>query len=426
MGTDSSIAIPYRRVLIISTLIIAGEAVFFLPFVIARIFRPTFLEVFQISNFQLGTAFSAYGIVALLSYFAGGPLADRFSARKLMAIALVVTAGGGIYLTQIPSMSVLILLYIFWGISTILLFWSALHRATREWGGDSAQGTAFGLLDGGRGLVAAVMASLTVTVFASLLPENVDTASLAQRSEALSKVIWIFIGVMVLVAGMILFFVPESPKMYLQYHKKQFDLSIVGQVVRKPAIWLQSIIILCAYVGFKCTDDFSLYAYDAFGYDDVEAARLGTLSYWVRPFAAILAGILADRWASSTVAISGFLTIAFGSICIGSGWLQGNTYWLIALTVVITSVGIYGVRGIYFAFFQESKMPFALTGTAVGVVSVIGYTPDIFMGPVMGYLTDNYPGASGHQYLFFLLCGFSIVGAACSYLFRKMHPKYDH
>ena len=62
-----------------------------------------------------------------------------------------------------------------------------------------------------------------------------------------------------------------------------------------PTIWVQSIIILCAYVGFKATDDFSLYAKDVLELNEVEAARAGTVSLWIRPIAAIGAGLLADR-----------------------------------------------------------------------------------------------------------------------------------
>lgn len=45
-------------------LILAGESVFILPFVLSRIFRPTVLEVFGLDNVQLGLCFSVYGIVA--------------------------------------------------------------------------------------------------------------------------------------------------------------------------------------------------------------------------------------------------------------------------------------------------------------------------------------------------------------------------
>ena len=47
-------------------------------------------------------------------------------------------------------------------------------------------------------------------------------------------------------------------------------------------------------------------------------------------------------------------------------------------------------------------------------MSVIGYTPDIFMGPLMGYCTDTYPGALGHQYLFGALAAFAALGVACT------------
>ena len=63
-GTETSNA---RRASIIVALIAAGEAVFVLPFVLTRVFRPTFLDVFGITNLELGTAFSFYGIVAMLA-----------------------------------------------------------------------------------------------------------------------------------------------------------------------------------------------------------------------------------------------------------------------------------------------------------------------------------------------------------------------
>mgnify|MGYP001826309671 FL=1 len=55
------------RTITLFTLIIAGEAIFFLPFILARVFRPTMLEFFQISNTELGLWFSIYGLVAMVS-----------------------------------------------------------------------------------------------------------------------------------------------------------------------------------------------------------------------------------------------------------------------------------------------------------------------------------------------------------------------
>ena len=51
-------------------------------------------------------------------------------------------------------------------------------RATREWGGEMKQGAAFGLLDGGRGLLTAVTGSVMVAIYAFLIPEDVASATL--------------------------------------------------------------------------------------------------------------------------------------------------------------------------------------------------------------------------------------------------------
>ena len=174
------------RALALFTLMLIGEGIFLLPFVVTRVFRPTFLTVFDINNTQLGAAFSVYGIVAMVSYFAGGPLADRFSPKKLIIVALLMTAGSGIVMGMIPSLATLTILYGFWGFSTILLFWSAFVKATRQFGGEQSQGLSYGLVDGGRGLIAAVIASSSVYLLAFFLPVEADDASVQQLSNALS------------------------------------------------------------------------------------------------------------------------------------------------------------------------------------------------------------------------------------------------
>ena len=234
------------------------------------------------------------------------------------------------------------------------------------------------------------------------------------------QVIWIFIGLTFTAAALVWIFVPDSQQAGNGEKKRQPVLAGVREVMGLPVIWLQAIIILCAYVSYKGTDDFSLYAYDAFGYDDVAAARIGTISFWMRPLAAIGAGLLADRVTTSKVTASCFGILLLGSLVIAFDLVLPGIYWMLAMTVAGTSVGIYALRGIYYALFQEAKIPLAVTGSAVGLVSVIGYTPDIFMGPLMGYLIDRSPGALGHQHVFGVLAGFALIGLIASLIFGAM------
>jgi hypothetical protein len=55
----------------------------------------------------------------------------------------------------------------------------------------------------------------------------------------------------------------------------------------------------------------------------------------------------------------------------------------------------------------------------VGIVSFAGFAPEIFMGPWMGYLLDNSPGAAGHAHVFLLLSAFALLGLVAGLLFRR-------
>ena len=160
-----------------AALVVAGEAVFCLPFHVTRFFRPTVLGVFDLTNTELGVAQAVYGVVAMLSYFPGGPLADRFPARHLITASLLRTSLGGLYFASFPPNRGLWLLFGFWGLTTIFLFWAALIRATREWGAEDEQGLAFGVLDGGRGLFAALLAGAAVRLCDRMLPLDPDLAT---------------------------------------------------------------------------------------------------------------------------------------------------------------------------------------------------------------------------------------------------------
>lgn len=397
-------------------LVLAGEAVFSLPFILPRIFRPAILDVFAIDNTQLGSAMSVYGVVAMVSYVLGGPLADRFSTRRMMSLALVSTALGGIYLWTIPSFSGLVAVYALWGVSTILLFWAGLMRATREWGGASTQGRAFGLLDGGRGLVSALLATLGTALFALSSDEN---ASAPETAAALRFVIVGFVCLTLSAALAVWWLLPESER---RESESRFQIAKLRSIASLPGIWLQALIIVCAYVAYKGTDDLSLLTRDALGASDVEAAWVGTLAFWIRPVSAVCAGFLADRIGGAKTVGLCFALLFVSDLGVAGGVL-GPVHALLVASIVGTCVAVYALRGVYFALLPEAGVPLALTGTAVGIVSLVGYTPDVFFGPLMGWILDRKDGAEAHQDLFLLLSVFALVGLIATALFARVSTK---
>ncbi len=398
-------------------LVVAGEAVFALPFHIARFFRPSVLEVFQLSNTELGAAQGVYGIMAMLAYFPGGPLADRFPARKLMAASLWCTAAGGLYMSTFPGFRGALLLWGLFGVSTILLFWAALIRATREWGGTDRQGQAYGLLDGGRGLLAAVLATLAVGVFGLAFPEGYAAAGESDRREALRIIILGYTAATAL-AGMLVWFVirdgGENSASGRWNRGGESAAAHIGRTLKIPAVWLQSVIIVCAYVGYKGFDNYSLYAVQGYGLDEVDAAAVAAMGAWMRPVAALFAGLLGDRLGVGRMTLATFLLLLASHLVFALDTPSTATTWLLFGNTLVTCAAIFGLRGLYFALFQEARVPLALTGTAVGLVSVVGYTPDIFVAWFGGMLLDRSPGLAGHQDYFTFLAAFSLAGVVAS------------
>ncbi len=411
---------PIYRLLI---LILAGESVFILPFVLARIFRPTFLDVFQINNLQLGACFSVYGIVAMISYFLGGSLADKYKTNVLISISLIMTAIGGLIMAMYPSYLILNILFGFWGFSTIFLFWAPMIKATRIWGGNSNQTKAFGFLDGGRGLVAAGVGSIGVLIYGFFFEDDATNIALEDKQEAFKSVL-LFATFFVFTIGLLSYFLLKNKaEENLNFQAESISLKNIGRVIKLPIIWHLMIIVLCAYFAYKVTDIITLYANEVMLYDQIKSAKVGTFILYLRPVIGILIGISLNRIKSTSLLIYGFAIMVVSALIFSLGIISPTSTSLFYITIVTIAVGTYSVRALYFAAINEGQIPLHLTGTAVGVISFVGFTPDIFSGPLMGYFLDHFEGEKGHQYVFFFMVMLSIIGLVFSILFKNKLEK---
>ena len=403
-------------------LVTAGEMIFSLPYHLTRYFRPTVREVFNFSNADLGDIFVPYGIIAMLAYFPGGILADRFPPRKLMTFALVATGLGGFYFVTLPGVVGTSVLYAYWGVTSILPFWCALIRATRMWGGQFAQGRGFGFLDGGRGLLAATCASLAVFLFSASIGADPTTATAGERAQAFQLVV-LFYSALTMAAGIVVWlYIPDPPA--TEKRTAPTAWSDVRAVLGNRTVWLQAIIVVSAYCGYKGLDNYSVYAYDALGMDETSAARFTATFGYIRPAAAIVAGFLGDRFGIAKVIALLFASLAASYTMLALLDASPTLLLLVYGNLLISAFGVYALRGLYFALLEQTRVPDSLTGAAVGLISVVGYTPDIFFYPIAGRLLDAAPGIAGHQNSFLFLAGIATAGLAVTvFLHRGIHRK---
>lgn len=406
------------KVLGMLSLVIAGEAIFLLPFILMRVFKPVIREAFLISDAQIGEAQALYGITAVISYFFGGFIADKWEARKLLSISLVLTGIGGFWMTMIPSIFTLKLLYAFWGVSTIFLFWAALIKATRQWGNKHNQGLSFGLLDGGRGFFAASIALLGASILSFFFPEISENITLQDKITTLQYIIGTITAVVFLVALFVWNVLPKQEKTTTEKEFK-FDFKKGLALIKQRKVIYHSIIIFCAYCAYKLTGVYGTYAKDVWNYSLEEATYFAVFIQYLRPIAAISIGWIADKFIPSKLIAPCFSVLILASALLGLGLFNDQALFLSFTTFIFMAFGTYSLRGLYFAIIEETKTPLQLTGTLVGIISVVGFTPDIFMSLFIGYLLGKDPTILEYQSLFTLFTIIPIIGLIATIAFRK-------
>lgn len=128
-------------------------------------YQETILEVFGISLVDLNGIFSFLGVAFILGYFPSGWLADRFSSKKLIFISLLVCGLTGIWFAQVPSYPIVIVIFTIWGLFSVFTFWSAHLKLVKLISKKEEEGRFFGALDGGKGIVEAILASIAILIF---------------------------------------------------------------------------------------------------------------------------------------------------------------------------------------------------------------------------------------------------------------------
>ena len=392
----------------LALIIIAGELIFSLPFHITRYFKPTFLESFVITNTLLGDAFAFYGLLALISYFPGGYLADKYSAKKLMVLALFLTGAGGFFFASFPDPGRLQFLYGFWGITTILFFWGALIKYTSLWGGNESQGKAFGYLEAGRGLVASVSSSFALLIFYFFYTDvenGVQSSTRAIQYVILYySVLTIFIGLLMLV------FLKEN-----KFKKTTIISNKINEKLHIYPVCLISIIIICAYCGFRSIDNTTLYLTEIGQLSELEASTFITVLSYLRIVAAFAAGFIADKITSARlVTILFIVSMLAQSILYGFFPTEFYQLILICSNFIIMFLAIVSLRAVYFSLIKPIGISSDRLGVCIGIISLVGFTPDIFFHSLTGRILDANPGLVGHQNFYLATMILSAIGLLTS------------
>lgn len=406
-----------RKYLTIIALGLAGGSIYFIPYV-KYVFYDAQLAAMGINNTQSGLLLTMYTIGNMVLYIPGGYLADKVSTKKALIISLVATS----VLTWVYAFSLnFVVSMVIWlglSFSTAFVFWSALMKAVRIVGTEEEQGFMYGLYYACNGIAAAL------TSFISLYAYNTageDIKSGFVRGVNAS-------GVVVLIAAICLVFLmkEDAGKVTTESDDDKISLPMVGKVLKSPVVWILSIVILCGYGLKSSVSYFNPYLTEVVGVSAVNSGIFSIINNYLLLLLAPVGGILADKvfkstckWLSVSFVI---LAVLFGGVLLIPSDISPMVASIYTLLPGAVTMMMYGV---VFSSVSEAGISRTMTGTVIGISSIIGYIPDSIYSVIFGKWLDN-KGAAGYTNIFIFLVASGIVGAVLAFWIYRHGKRAQH
>ncbi len=387
---------------------LSGGAIYLLPLARSTYYDPL-MQGLGVTNTELGMITSFWGLLTLLSYFPGGWLADRFSARKMLVVTFAANCLLGFWYATLPSFPVLISIHLLFGIFTTATFWGAFIKATRLCAPPEAQGKAFGFVEGIRRLLGMGLGLIGAWLLSCYGTDTTAGIKAALNFHAATC------GVVAL--AIFLFFKEGDTS---GQAKTGASLADIGQVARIPEVWLIAGIVLAAYMSWRTQDVMTPYSTNLCGISAALGATVATIRNYGLGFVAMGGGIMGDRIGSANTMIAGFLVVILSDVLFLLFPGTPATLWVFLALMFTFMAAIFTMRAVFYALLTEGLLPVSATGIAVGIVATLAYCPDFFAPLYQGYFLDKFGKDShvGYNYLFLISLVSSLAGVALCLVFK--------
>ncbi|MGK0601675.1 MFS transporter [Yokenella regensburgei] len=407
----------YRRWITLAIISFSGGVSFDLAY-LRYIYQIPMAKFMGFSNTEIGLIMSTFGITAIILYAPSGVIADKFSHRKMITAAMIITGLLGLVMYTYPPLWVMLLIQVAFAVTTILMLWSVSIKAASLLGDHSEQGKIMGWMEGLRGVGVMSLAVFTMWAFSRFAPDD---------PQSLKTVILIYSVVYLLLGVLCWFFVSDSHKEVSQ-ENRDFRLSDILSVLRISTTWYCSMVIFGVYTIYAILSYSTNYLTEMYGMGLVAASYMGiVINKIFRAICGPLGGLITtySRVKSPTRVIQ-ILSIV-SALALVALLLTNRNPQSVVLgigLILLLAFTCYASRGLYFACPGEARTPTFIMGTTVGICSVIGFLPDVFVYPVVGYWQDTLPPAEAYRNMWLMgLAAVVMVIVFTVLLFRKIRAE---
>ena len=386
-------------------LISMGSSIIYAPMYLKNVFYDPLMQALGCTNADLGMMVSAYGLAAMICYLPSGIIADKVRMRTLATVGFLATAVLVFVYATLPSVGVCLALFVAMGVTSILIWWGTRFKVVRLCCEEEEYASKIGISYSIYGVTGLVIGLINAAIIAALS----NTLGVAAGVQ----VMIIFLGVIIAILGVLSFFLIPDFKGEINKDAKLFSLSEAIEAFKHPGVIWACIAYFCVYAVYQGATYTTPYLTQCFGADGNLVNVVGLIrTYGI--------GLLAGP-------VVGFIGTFILSIAVLIGFImfpQSTEGALVASAlVVLFGFTTYGAFSIGSSPLSEVKIPMRIFGTAAGLLSVVGFMPDVFIHTWYGSMIDAQ-GTAAYTGIFTIEIVLAVIGAFCLFMLLRTVKKH--
>ena len=394
-------------------LISMGSSIIYAPMYLKNVFYDPLMQALGATNADLGLMVSAYGIAAMVCYLPSGIVADKFRMRTLAWLGFITTAVLVFIYAMLPSVQICLILFVLMGVTSILVWWGTRFKVIRLCCEENEYASKIGISYSIYGVTGLVIGLINAAIIAAI------------SGSAGVQAMLIFLGVMIALLGIAAFFLIPDFKGEINKDAKLFSAKEAIQAVKHPGVIWACIAYFCVYAVYQGAAYTTPYLTQCFETDGNIVNLVGLIrTYGIGLIAGPIVGFIATKLKSPSKTILGAFILSIAVLIAFILFPHDPSGAVVAsILVVVFGFTTYGAFSIGSSPLSEVKIPMAIFGTATGILSVVGFLPDVFIHTWYGGMIDAQ-GTAAFSSIFGFEIMFGVIGCFCLVMLLRTIKKH--
>mgnify|MGYP003093147187 CR=1 FL=1 len=372
-------------------LISMGSSIIYAPMYLKNVFYDPLMQALGATNADLGLMVSAYGIAAMICYLPSGIVADKFRMRTLAWVGFIATAVLVFVYAMLPSVQICLILFVLMGVTSILVWWGTRFKVIRLCCEENEYASKIGISYSIYGVTGLVIGLINAGIIAAI------------SGSAGVQAMLIFLGVVIAVLGVVSFFIIPDFKGEINKDAKLFSVKEAIQAIKHPGVIWACVAYFACYAVYQGATYTTPYLTQCFNADGNLVNIVGLIrTYGIGLIAGPIVGFIATKIKSPSKTILGG--------------------FILSIAVLVGFI-LFPQDPSGSSPLSEVKIPMAIFGTASGLLSVIGFLPDVFIHTWYGGMIDAQ-GTAAFSSIFGFEIMFGVIGCIALVMLLRSIKKH--